>query len=138
MGMFYRKGNRPLYDRQDGETVDKKAFDAQSGILVEREDGELHGQGALRGVAERSLDFYRWLVLTFTQEHTAVIDIFAGCGGLGVICAERHRHCLCVDFDTPVFDRHLRRFGDIVFAPVVAPTIPSDDETDWEQYEPGP
>ena len=45
--------------RQDGETVDKKAFDAQSGILVERDDGDLIGQGALRGPAERSLDFFR-------------------------------------------------------------------------------
>ena len=60
LGMFYRKGNPPVYDRQDGETVDKKAFDAQSGILVERDDGDLIGQGgALRGPTERSLDFFR-------------------------------------------------------------------------------
>ena len=59
LGMFYRKGNRPVYDRQDGETVDKKAFDAQSGILVERDDGDLIGQGTLRGPAERILDFFR-------------------------------------------------------------------------------
>ena len=43
LGMFYRKGNRPVYDRKDGETVDKKAFDAQSGILVEHADGDLLG-----------------------------------------------------------------------------------------------
>ena len=59
LGMFYRKGNPPVYDRQDGETVDKKAFDSQSRILVERNDGDLLGQGALRGPAERSLDFFR-------------------------------------------------------------------------------
>ena len=59
LGMFYRKGNRPVYDRQAGELIDKKAFDAQSGFLVEREDVDLIGGGALRGPAERSLDFYR-------------------------------------------------------------------------------
>ena len=59
LGMFYRKGNRPVYDRQDGETVDKKAFDAQSRILVKRDDANLLGQGGLRGPTERSLDFYR-------------------------------------------------------------------------------
>ena len=82
---------------------------------------------------------FRWLVLTFTLEHTAVIDIFAGCGGLGVVCAERHRHCLCVDYDRPVFDRHLGRFGDIAVTPLaVTANDPKDldEDTDWEQYEP--
>ena len=59
LGMFYRKGNRPVYDRQEGETIDNKGFDAQLGILLEQDDRELVGQGALRGAAERSLDFYR-------------------------------------------------------------------------------
>ena len=59
LGMFYRKGNRPVYDRQAGEVVDKKAFDAQSGCLVEREDVDMLRERALRGPAERSLDFYR-------------------------------------------------------------------------------
>lgn len=79
---------------------------------------------------------FRWLVLTFTLEHTTVIDIFAGCGGLGVVCAERHRHCFCVDYDRPVFYRHLRRFGDIDLAPLAATENDPDEDTDWEQYEP--
>ena len=82
---------------------------------------------------------FRWLVLTFTLEHTTMIDIFAGCGGLGVVCAERHCHCLCVDCDAVVFDRHLQRFGDIGLTPLAGcTTIPNveDDTTDWEQYEP--
>ena len=82
---------------------------------------------------------FRWLVLTFTLEHTTVIDIFAGCGGLGVVCAEWHCHCLCVDCDAVVFDRHLQRFGDIALSPSAGcANIPNveDDTTDWEQYEP--
>ena len=43
LGMFYWKGNRPVYDRQEGETIDNKALDAQSGILLEGDDGELVG-----------------------------------------------------------------------------------------------
>ena len=59
-------------------------------------------------------------MLTFTVEHTAVIDIFAGCGSLGVVCAERHRHCLCIDYDRPLFDHHLGRFVDIALTPIAA------------------
>lgn len=59
LGLFYRKGNQPIYDRKNGETVNKKAFDAHSGTLVDPEDGELIGGGTLRGVAERTIDFYR-------------------------------------------------------------------------------
>ena len=68
-----------------------------------------------------------------------MIDIFAGCGGLGVVCAERHRHCLWVDSDAAVFDCHLQCFGNIGLIPLAGcTTIPNveDDTTDWEQYEP--
>ena len=63
---------------------------------------------------------FRWLILTFTMEHTVVIDIFAGFGGLGVVYEERHRHYLCVDYDRPLFDCHLGRFGDIALTPIAA------------------
>lgn len=35
-------------------------------------------------------------MLTFTKEHSALIDGFAGCGGLDIVCAELHQYCLCV------------------------------------------
>ena len=75
-------------------------------------------------------------MLTFTVEHTAVIDIFAGCGGLGVVCAERHRHCLCIDYHRSIFDRHLGRFGDITFTPLATTADDEGEYIDWEQYEP--
>ena len=80
---------------------------------------------------------FRWLILTFTVKHTAVRDIFAGCGSLGVVCVERHRHCLCIEYDRSLFDRHLGRFGDITFTPLAATTANDEGEdTDWEQYKP--
>ena len=47
LGMFYQKGNCPVYDRLAGEVIDKRAFDAQSGILVERNYAYLIGEGTL-------------------------------------------------------------------------------------------
>ena len=83
----------------------------------------------------------RWLLTTFTTERTSVIDIFAGCGGLGIACAERHRHCFCVDFDQIIFDRHLAFFGEVPLSPLAITADARDDlneeeNTDWEQYEP--
>lgn len=83
----------------------------------------------------------RWLLSTFTTERTSVIDIFAGCGGLGLACAERRRHCFCVDFDQIIFDRHLAFFGDIPISPLAITAEANDapneeDDTDWDQYEP--
>ena len=75
-------------------------------------------------------------MLTFTVEHIVMIDIFAGCGGLGVVRVEQHRHCLCIDYDRPLFDGHLGRFGDITFTSLAATTDDEGEDTDWEQYEP--
>ena len=80
-----------------------------------------------------------WLVLTFTLERTTVINLFAGCGGLGVVCAEQHHCYLCVEYDAAMFDCHLRWFGDIGLTPLAGCTmilVVEDDTIDWEQYEP--
>lgn len=44
-----------------------------------------------------------WLLATFTHEDDHVIDVFAGCGGLGVTCAEEFRHGLLLEGDLIVF-----------------------------------
>ena len=72
---------------------------------------------------------YRWLIKTFTQEYDAVIDIFAGSGGMASVCGEEKRHCLCIDRDEEIFQKHLQKFGDVL-------SLHSDDDTDWNQYEP--
>ena len=59
LGMFYQKGNHPIYDRLGEEVIDKKAFDAQSEILVKHEDANLIGGGTLQRPAKKSLDFYQ-------------------------------------------------------------------------------
>ena len=75
-------------------------------------------------------------MLTLTEERTAIIDVFAGCGGMGVACAELHRHCLCLEHDEAIFAGHLCQFEEISMAPMAplnAPTL--SDDTNWEQYE---
>lgn len=42
---------------------------------------------------------FSWLLATFTFEEDRVIDIFAGCGGLGAACSEEFRHCLMLECD---------------------------------------
>ena len=40
LGLFYHKGNLPIFDKKYGETIDSKSFDAQSGVLMEKEEGD--------------------------------------------------------------------------------------------------
>lgn len=47
--------------------------------------------------------FCRWLLATFTYEDDHIIDVFAGCGGLGVACAEKMQHCLLLEADIHAF-----------------------------------
>lgn len=80
-------------------------------------------------------------MLTLTEESTAIVDVFAGCGGMGVASAELHRHCLCLEFDEAIFARHLKPLGEISITPLVPPrttpaTTTSSGDTDWAQYEP--
>lgn len=41
----------------------------------------------------------RWLVKTFTSDGDAVLDAFAGCGGLGRECQALGRHYLGIESD---------------------------------------
>lgn len=53
----------------------------------------------------------RWLLETFTLEKDHVLDIFAGCGGLGKACANGARHCLCMEGDFFVYNECLTRIA---------------------------
>ncbi len=52
---------------------------------------------------------YSWLLATFTEEDDHVIDVFAGCGGLGIACAKEIRHCLMLEADFFVFSECLEK-----------------------------
>ena len=75
-------------------------------------------------------------MLTLIEERTAVIDVFAGCGGMGVACAKLHRHCLCLEHDEAIFAGHLCQFEEISMAPM-APlnACALSDNTNYQQYE---
>ena len=45
----------------------------------------------------------RWILATFTDPYDYVLDVFAGCGGLGRACAEDMRHCMCLEIDDVLF-----------------------------------
>lgn len=64
----------------------------------------------LVGGAERSPMFFRWLLHTFTNERDVVLDIFAGCGGLGHASQELRRHYLGIDNDTQLVKGPLTHF----------------------------
>ena len=76
-------------------------------------------------------------MVTLIEEHTAVvIDVFAGCDGMGVACPELHRHFLCLEHDEAIFAGHLCQFEEICMAPMSPLNAPAlSDDTNWEQYE---
>ena len=41
----------------------------------------------------------RWLLTTFTERHDFVLDVFAGCGGLGMASRDEGRHCMLLELD---------------------------------------
>lgn len=45
----------------------------------------------------------RWLLGTFTEVGDAVLDCFAGCGGMAQQCRNLKRHCVSVEIDASVF-----------------------------------
>ena len=132
-------GVAPHYNRSAGEEVSPDDFPARKSCITEglprmdkaftRVDGDL-----VRGGAERSSIFFRyltkmlrendlvliieylfmfilfsWLLATFTFEDDRVIDVFAGCGGLGATCSEEFRHCLMLECDFFVFSGCLEK-----------------------------
>ena len=53
--------------------------------------------------------FCSWLLATFTQQENHVVDVFAGCGGLGAACSRDFRHCLLLELDTFAFSECLEK-----------------------------
>lgn len=49
------------------------------------------------------------MLATFTYYDDHVIDVFAGCGGLGAACAEDMRHCLMMECDFFAFSECLEK-----------------------------
>ena len=45
----------------------------------------------------------RWLLATFTERYDYVLDVFAGCGGLGKASGEDMRHCQCLEIDDVLY-----------------------------------
>ncbi len=58
----------------------------------------------------------RWLLATFTERYDYVLDVFAGCGGLGRASAEDMRHCMCLELDDVLYDGLL---ASMVCGPVI-------------------
>ncbi|KAI5083860.1 hypothetical protein GOP47_0000029 [Adiantum capillus-veneris] len=56
----------------------------------------------IRGVDKFALK--RWLLATFTERYDYVLDVFAGCGGLGRASIEEGRHCLCMEIDDVLYE----------------------------------
>ena len=54
---------------------------------------------------------YIWLVQTFANEMDAILDIFAGCGGLGVACQELGRHYLGIENDEELVGACFQNFS---------------------------
>ena len=60
-----------------------------------------------------------------------MIDVFAGCAGLGVICDETYRHCVCVEGDPTVYEWYLSCFKTIELASNIG-----EEDIYWDQYDP--
>ncbi|MCO5612982.1 hypothetical protein L7F22_067255 [Adiantum nelumboides] len=105
LAMFYReKCNLPISDREADEEVSQKLFKAQRNFIMESNKKHpfsrslTHGH-YIRGGAERSAMFFKWLVKTFSDEGDAIVDIFAGCGGLRRAVQELKRNYLGIEND---------------------------------------
>ncbi|MCO5579996.1 hypothetical protein L7F22_033862 [Adiantum nelumboides] len=57
----------------------------------------------IREGVERTPQLNRWLLGTFTEVGNAVLDCFAGCGGMVQQCGNLKRHCVSVEVDATVF-----------------------------------
>ncbi|MCO5597146.1 hypothetical protein L7F22_051221, partial [Adiantum nelumboides] len=77
----------PTYNREAGEKVSPCMFPAsQSFLMEEHQEHTIVLDIPIKGGAERSLDVYRWLLATFTDDSNYVLDVFLGCEGLGKAC----------------------------------------------------
>ncbi|MCO5594056.1 hypothetical protein L7F22_048077 [Adiantum nelumboides] len=85
-----------------------KSYISESSSRVDgdytRVDGVL-----VRGGVEHTELFFSWLLATFTDEDDHVLDIFAGCGGLGMACTQKMRHCLMLQGDFLIFSKCLEK-----------------------------
>ncbi|MCO5554004.1 hypothetical protein L7F22_007530 [Adiantum nelumboides] len=79
--MFYQeKCNLPIIDREAGEEV-------------------FQGSKKFYYGEQQKASFFTWLVKTFSDEGDAIVDIFAGCGGLGRAVQELKRNYLGIEND---------------------------------------
>ncbi|MCO5604416.1 hypothetical protein L7F22_058581 [Adiantum nelumboides] len=90
MCLWYRAGYpMPCSDREAGETIAERLFRVDRNHMIDDCVCPMDIDGVIaKGGTERSSLFFRWLLATFTKPHNYVLDVFAGCGGMGQACAE--------------------------------------------------
>ncbi|MCO5560554.1 hypothetical protein L7F22_014169 [Adiantum nelumboides] len=96
------------WNRNAGESISPEMFPARTSYLTESPpctDSEYTrvSKQFVRGGAERTKSFFSWLLATFTYEDDHVMDVFAGCGGLGAACTKEICHCLMLEGDIFAF-----------------------------------
>lgn len=115
IGLFYHENTVIFtYNREAGFEIDPTLLPATRSFLCEsHEYGHMACMMmdgcAIRGAAEQSMAFYRWLLTTVTEEKDMVIDVFSGCGGLGIGSANISQYCLCIEGDFFVFNECLSK-----------------------------
>ncbi|MCO5591272.1 hypothetical protein L7F22_045253 [Adiantum nelumboides] len=88
------------------ETASDDGFGERVGMLWEPSTYDAfkpwrtyHNGEPLRPDIEKSTQFARWLLDTFIEMGDAVMDIFAGTGGVASQCMTLHRHCISIEVD---------------------------------------
>ncbi|MCO5553605.1 hypothetical protein L7F22_007130 [Adiantum nelumboides] len=111
LAMFVRGCDIGLVQRQYNRTAGQEAasddgFGERVDMLWEPSASDAfkpwrtyhNGKPLCPGV-EKSTQFSRWLLGTSTEMGDAVMDIFAGIGGVASQCLTLHRHCISIEVD---------------------------------------